>query len=319
MNLAAAESLERLFRQTERYQDLSLILQRKAEIVDEPADKKDALFQAAAIEEDVLELPRGGDRRLPEGPLHRRGRPPRARRAHQALSRAVPLGGPARGLLEEGRSRRRPRRKEAHLLPGRRGLRARARRRAQAIDTYTKMLELDPDDLQALSRLDVLYEQAQNWQELLGVLTRESEMCEDPNEAISFQYRIAELYEKRLDDVIRAIELYREILQRQVRSRADARRPRRAEERRQGSARRRRGPRAGLRSIERLAEADRVHEVQVRHATRPVHAGRSAPSHRRASTRTRSRTTRPRSTRTRARSRSTTATSRRSRTSSGSR
>ena len=41
-------------------------------------------------------------------------------------------------------------------------------------------------------------------------------MCDDPNEAISFQYRIAELYEKRLDDVTRAIELYREILQRQV-------------------------------------------------------------------------------------------------------
>ena len=41
-------------------------------------------------------------------------------------------------------------------------------------------------------------------------------MCDDPNEAISFQYRIAELYEKRLDDVTRAIELYREILQRMV-------------------------------------------------------------------------------------------------------
>src|SRR5690606_28767894 len=53
--LAAAEALERLFRQSERYQDLSLVLQEKAQIVDEPSDKKDALFQAAAIEEDVLE------------------------------------------------------------------------------------------------------------------------------------------------------------------------------------------------------------------------------------------------------------------------
>jgi tetratricopeptide (TPR) repeat protein len=69
--------------------------------------------------------------------------------------------------------------------------------------------------MQALSRLDVLYEQAKNWSELLSVLTRESEMTGDPNEAISFQYRIAELYEKHLDDVQRAVELYREILQRQ--------------------------------------------------------------------------------------------------------
>src|SRR6185436_15983863 len=86
----------------------------------------------------------------------------------------------------------------------------------KSIETYQRVLEIDPDDLQALSRLDVLYEQAQNWQELLTVLTRESEMCDDPSESISFQYRIAELYEKRLDDVPRSIELYREILQRQV-------------------------------------------------------------------------------------------------------
>ncbi len=57
LSLAAAESLERLFRTTERYQDLSLILQRKSEILEEPLEKKDALFQAAAIEEDVLERP----------------------------------------------------------------------------------------------------------------------------------------------------------------------------------------------------------------------------------------------------------------------
>src|SRR5262249_6988242 len=83
----------------------------------------------------------------------------------------------------------------------------------RAIETYQKILELDPDDLQALSRLDVLYEQSQNWQELLSVLTRESEMTADHGEVISFQYRIAELYEKRLDDVARSVELYREILQ----------------------------------------------------------------------------------------------------------
>jgi tetratricopeptide (TPR) repeat protein len=44
------------------------------------------------------------------------------------------------------------------------------------------------------------------------VLTHESELCDDPNESISYQYRIAELYEKHLDDVARAVELYREIL-----------------------------------------------------------------------------------------------------------
>ena len=82
----------------------------------------------------------------------------------------------------------------------------------KAIDTYARVLELDPDDLTALGRLDVLYQTAQNWPELLSVLTHESELCDDPHESISYQYRIAELYEKHLNDVDRAVELYREIL-----------------------------------------------------------------------------------------------------------
>src|SRR4030095_10226946 len=43
-------------------------------------------------------------------------------------------------------------------------------------------------------------------------LTHEAELTQDPVEATSYQYRIAELYEKHLGDVERAVELYREIL-----------------------------------------------------------------------------------------------------------
>lgn len=215
-HLAAAESLERLFRQTERYQDLSQILQSKSEIVDEPADKKDALFQAAAIEEDVLEQPEAAiavykkvlaidedDVRALDALIKR----------YLGLSRwqdLLAVYSKKADLVGDPDEKKRIYYQVGAVYERELG------DVQQAIDTYQKILELDPDDLQALSRLDVLYEQAQNWQELLGVLTRESEMCEDPNEAISFQYRIAELYEKRLDDVTRAIELYREILQRQV-------------------------------------------------------------------------------------------------------
>ena len=82
----------------------------------------------------------------------------------------------------------------------------------RAIDTYQKVLELDPDDLTALGRLDVLYQTAENWPELLSVLQHESELTQDAAEAVGFQYRIAELFEKHLSDVERAVELYRDIL-----------------------------------------------------------------------------------------------------------
>jgi golgin subfamily B member 1 len=215
-HLAAAEALERLYRQSERYAELSQILQRKAEILQEPQDQKDALFQAAAIEEDVLEQPEEAiavykkvlsidedDVRALEALIKR----------YLGLSRWADLLAVYERkaeLVADPDEKKRIYYQVGAVYERELGS------VQQAIDTYQKLLELDPDDLQALSRLDVLYEQAQNWQELLGILTRESEMCEDPNEAISFQYRIAELYEKRLDDVVRAIELYREILQRQV-------------------------------------------------------------------------------------------------------
>src|SRR6185436_10204544 len=178
-------------------------------------EQKDALFQAAAIEEDVLEKPEAAiavynkvlaidadDIRALDALIKRYLGLSRWQDILQVYERKADLVGDP------------DEKKRIYYQVG-----AVYERElgdvVQAIDTYTKILELDPDDLQALSRLDVLYEQAQNWQELLGVLTRESEMCEDPNEAISFQYRIANLYEKRLDDVTRAIELYREILQQQ--------------------------------------------------------------------------------------------------------
>jgi tetratricopeptide (TPR) repeat protein len=215
LSLAAAESLERLFRATERYQELSLILQRKSEVIEEPSEKKDALYQAAAIEEDVLGRSEaaiavynkvleidGDDLRAIDALVRRYLDLSRWQELLAVYAKKADLVADVEekkaiyyqvGAVFE---------RELGDVP-------------RAIDTYTKILELDPDDLQALSRLDVLYEHAHNWPELLSVLTRESEMTGDPNEATSFHYRIAELYEKHLDDVPRAVELYRDILQRQ--------------------------------------------------------------------------------------------------------
>ena len=189
----------------------------------------------------------------------------------------------------------------------------------RAIDTYTKILELDPDDLQALSRLDVLYEQAQNWTELLSVLTRESEMTGDANEAISFQYRIAELYEKHLDDV-------------GPRDRALSRDPR-AQPDHEPTVRALEGLKSGDRDpLGAAAVLEPIYEVDERLAEPHQRARGAGPARdrlrsRRSSsstgsrvcTRTRSTTTPRRSTRTRGRSRSTTGTRRRSGTSSVSR
>jgi tetratricopeptide (TPR) repeat protein len=269
LSLAAAESLERLFRGSERYAELSIILQRKSEILEEPAEKKDALFQAALIEEDVLSRSEAAiavyskvleidsdDLRAIDALVRR----------YLDLSRwqdLLAVYAKKADLVADIDEK-----KGIHYQVG-----AVYERElgdvSRAIDTYTKILELDPDDLQALSRLDVLYERAKNWPELLSVLTRESEMTGDPNEATSFQYRIAELYEKHLEDVPRAVELYSNILQRQMDHEPTLRA---LEGLKDGEA----DPLGAAAVLEPVYEAIsdwpkliRVHEVQVRRSTDP--------------------------------------------------
>ncbi|HSN99926.1 MAG TPA: tetratricopeptide repeat protein, partial [Candidatus Nanopelagicales bacterium] len=212
-NLYAAESLERIFRTAERYQELSQILQQKAEILDDINEKKAALFSAASIEEDVLErhdpaiAVYGKVLELDNEDL----------RAIDALIKLY-LG------LSRWQDLLTVYQRKADLVVD-----AEEKKRIyyqigavyerelgdvqSAIDTYQRVLEIDPDDLQALGRLDVLYQTSQNWTELLSVLQHEAELASDPAESISYQYRIAELYEKHLEDVPRAIELYRDLLQ----------------------------------------------------------------------------------------------------------
>jgi golgin subfamily B member 1 len=211
-NLGAAEALQALFQTTERYADMSLILQRKAQILDDIDAQKAALYQSATLEEEVLERREnaigvymkileldGEDLRSIDALVN----------LYLGLSRWEELLGVYAKkadlvidtdekkliLYQVGAVHER----ELHDV-------------ARAIDTYQKVLEADPDDLTALSRLDVLYQTAGNWQELLSVLQHEAELTADPAEAVSFQYRIAELYEKHLNDVDRAVELYRDIL-----------------------------------------------------------------------------------------------------------
>jgi tetratricopeptide (TPR) repeat protein len=211
-NLAAAEALQALFQGVERYADMSAILQRKATVLEDVDQQKEALYQAALLEEEVLDRPREAIAvyqkvlEIDSEDI----------RSIDALVKLYLSLGAWEELLAVYT-------KKVDLLldPGEKKLilyqvgavfERELNDVKRAIDTYQRVLELDPDDLTALSRLDVLYQAAGNWNELLGVLTHEAELTQDAIESVSYQYRIAELYEKHLSDVERAVELYREIL-----------------------------------------------------------------------------------------------------------
>ncbi len=212
VNLEAAESLQLLYQATERFGDMSLILQRKSEILDSIDDQKSALYEAARIEEEILERKESAigvfQKALevdPEDLLSVDA----LIRLFVSLSRWHELLGVYTRKIDLVID---PEEKKLIYYQVGAVYERELGDVDQAIDTYQRVLEIDPDDIEALGRLDVLYQSAENWQELLSVLSHESELAADPSESVGYQFRIADLYEKKLGDIERAVELYRDIL-----------------------------------------------------------------------------------------------------------
>jgi tetratricopeptide (TPR) repeat protein len=175
---------------------MSAILLRKAEILEDVEAQKRALFQAAQIEEEILERADNAiavyekvleideeDARSVDALVNLLLGLSRWEELLKAYTRKVDL------VLD-------PDEKKQVLYEVGAVYERELNNVGNAIDTYQRILELDPDDLTALGRLDVLYQTAENWQELLSILTREAELTADPEESVGYQYRVAALFEK---------------------------------------------------------------------------------------------------------------------------
>ena len=211
-HMQSADALERLFQQTERYEDLAAIYRQKSRMLSAPSDQREQLMKAAAIYEDILE------------------RPSEAVVVYQqvleidssdleSLDRLVEL----QSRLGQWDELLATHERRAEVVSD---AQARARIFAavgqvyeeqlddaeKAIEAYQRVLSIDPDDLQALGRLDGLYEKTGEWRDLLQVLERQSELFDDETERLSVRFRIGELWRRHLDDPTQAIEIYRDIL-----------------------------------------------------------------------------------------------------------
>ncbi|MCC7540253.1 MAG: tetratricopeptide repeat protein, partial [Deltaproteobacteria bacterium] len=212
-HMDAATALERIFQVAERYEELAKIYLVKAQILEDLEEKKQYLYRAAGIYEELLERPQDAvevytkvlaadseDIRALDKLIELYLGLEKWNEVLEVYTRKVDLVSDVTEkkqiLVEVGTVYER----EIGDID-------------KAIDGYQRILELDPDDLTAINRLDALYQASANWRELLGILEREAELSRDPAEAIGFRYRVAELWDRHLGDVPRAIEGYREILQ----------------------------------------------------------------------------------------------------------
>jgi tetratricopeptide (TPR) repeat protein len=212
-DLSAANALEQLYLRRGDYANLVVLLLRKAEIVERPEQKKELYYKAAQLYEEVLE-----DMERAIG-VYR-----------QTLtvdeSDAVALDHLERLYLRLGRWEdlkhvyakkaelaQTPQQKKQMLFVLGQVYDRELRDPDRAIETYTSIMDLDPDDFDAAQALDRLYLQTQRWYDLLAVLERQTELAPSPAEVASLRHRIGELWRVHLKDLTRAVEAYRQVLQ----------------------------------------------------------------------------------------------------------
>ena len=82
----------------------------------------------------------------------------------------------------------------------------------EAIDAYQRVVEDEPGHPEAVVALARLYERQALWPELLENLRLRAGMAESPEERVKLVHRAGEVLERELDDVIEAMDMYREAL-----------------------------------------------------------------------------------------------------------
>jgi tetratricopeptide (TPR) repeat protein len=209
---ASADALERLFQQSERYEELAGVYRRKAHMLPSATDQREQLVKAAAIYEDILDKPADAiavyQQVLEIEPED-----------VESIDRLIELQmqlGKWSSLLETYERKAEvvsdlDTRKALYTAMGQ-VQESQLENADKAIDAYQRALEIDPDDLPALGHLDGLYAQTGQWRDLLQVLERQAELVADDEQRVELRFRIGELWRRHLEDPTQAIEIYREIL-----------------------------------------------------------------------------------------------------------
>ena len=77
---------------------------------------------------------------------------------------------------------------------------------------YQEILRIEPDNLQALTALEALFEQYEGWDDAVRILERKVELTHDPDERKASYEKMARLLETKLNRGDDAIEAYRQAM-----------------------------------------------------------------------------------------------------------
>ncbi|HWU88034.1 MAG TPA: hypothetical protein VN253_12195, partial [Kofleriaceae bacterium] len=81
-----------------------------------------------------------------------------------------------------------------------------------AIATFRQVLSIDDVDMVAMDALERLYVRLERWDPLKDVYAKKADLAEDPDDKKRMLYVLAQVYDRELKDVAKAIETYQGIL-----------------------------------------------------------------------------------------------------------
>jgi tetratricopeptide (TPR) repeat protein len=211
-HLPAATAIVSIHERNSDFARLSEAIKKKAELVSELSEKKSLYARAAQIEEEVLDLPDSAiathcavlgldDADVPTMDA--------LERLYIRLERWNPLKDIYAKKAELAAT---PEDKKQMLFVLGQVYDRELSDVTRAIETYQAILDLDPEEGNAIQALDRLYGQAGRHYDLLQILEREVELSQSAAEGVAFRHRIGRLWEMELRDLSRAVEAYRDAL-----------------------------------------------------------------------------------------------------------
>jgi golgin subfamily B member 1 len=211
-DLEAANALERIYVRSSDYERLVWLLERKMAMVDAIEEKKELGFKAAKVYEEVLDNPDKAIQVFREILLADEGERDaleNLERLYIRLSRWSDLKDVYAKKAELAAD---PAEKKQMLFVLGQVYDRELQDAEKAIETYNAIVDIDPDDYEAVQALDRLYAHTERWYDLLSVLERQTELSPSSAEVVSLKFRIGELWREKLQDLARAADAYRQVL-----------------------------------------------------------------------------------------------------------
>jgi tetratricopeptide (TPR) repeat protein len=211
-DLEAANALERIYGRNSDYPRLVTLLERKIALVESFEEKKQLALKAAKVHEEVLDSPEraiGVFKQLLTVNESDDDALENLERLYLRLSRWEDLKDIYTRKADLATD---PSSKKQRLFVLGQVYDRELGQPEKAIETYGAILDIDPDDLDAVQALDRLYAKTERWFDLLSVLERQTELSGSASEVVSLRFRIGELWREKLKDPGRAAEAYRQVL-----------------------------------------------------------------------------------------------------------